>query len=279
VKNKITYLSIIFVLISTLFILTGCGNEEILTNKNNNTINTDISKTTNELESDNEETPKDFVVNGYVFKFGTYDAYPVVNGEYENYYISTLVINSDLSCIFTEKEKSTGNISDSKTGKITVDGDNIVIVTDSPSSGCIIDDTYHVEKRNSFTNDLWEFTYIDNNVENIENNTSSNVNTTQIENITEATNNTESSSYNLDGDFMGIHKQDSLASDIIIQGNNITWISPGEELTGIFVIENSNLKATWNDGKTSTLTIVNEEQLKGSEPFSSSGEIVIFNKK
>jgi hypothetical protein len=184
VKNKITYLSIIFALISTLLVLTGCESEDFLTNESNindisnisnissinnitnisniNSItNTNTSIAKNELESNNE-TPKNFVVDGYVFKFGTYDAYPIVNGEYENYFISTLVINSDLSCVFTETEKSTGNITDTKVGKITVDGENIIIETDSPSSGNIIDSTYYVKKKNCFTDDIWKFTYIGN---------------------------------------------------------------------------------------------------------------------
>jgi preprotein translocase subunit YajC len=134
---------------------------------------------------------------------------------------------------------------------------------------CSNDKSVENEKLNETTN----------NVENNEVINTSNTNTTQIEDVTDTTNNIESSSYNLDGDFIGIHKQDSLTSNISIQGNNITWLSAGVELTGTFVIEDNNLKATWNDGKSSTLTIVSDEQLKGSEPFSSSGEIVIFNKK
>lgn len=89
----------------------------------------------------------------------------------------------------------------------------------------------------------------------------------------------EDSAYNLNGTFMGKHTQDSMFSQIEITGNNITWGAPGEELNGTFSIEENELKATWNDGTNTTLTIVNNNQIKGKEPFSDTGEIVIFNKQ
>ena len=89
----------------------------------------------------------------------------------------------------------------------------------------------------------------------------------------------EETTYNLSGTFKGIHTQDSMFSQIDITGTSITWGTAGEELKGTFTTEENKLKATWNDGTSTTLTIVNENQIKGKEPFSDTGEIVIFNKQ
>jgi outer membrane murein-binding lipoprotein Lpp len=281
VKNKITYLSIIFALISTVFILTGCSNDKSVENEK-------LNETTNNVENVENNTSSN--VNNKIV--GEWEATETNNNTaYSLTFLYGTFISTDNELIFSEDGtyKLDLGLAYCQEGNYEIDGDTIKLVNteykgDSPGNhileSLIIKDEQIILKETTYDNKIVDVIF--ENKENIKNReviNTSNANTTQIENVTETTNNIESSSYNLDGDFMGIHKQDSLTSDISIQGNNITWISAGVELTGTFVIEDNNLKATWNDGKSSTLTIVSNEQLKGSEPFSSSGEIVIFNKK
>ena len=105
-----------------------------------------------------------------------------------------------------------------------------------------------------------------------------NLSATNLEN-TEESNKNETITYNLSGTFKGKHTQDSMFSQIDITGTSITWGTAGEELKGTFTIEENKLKAIWNDGTSTILTIVNDSQIKGKEPFSDTGEIVVFNKQ